>query len=68
MSNETVYPVKVVETFHIEGFWNDFVCVWKRVNIEDKEKSIIVHNDILNTVGILENEINNLGLKTHKKV
>ena len=68
MSNETIYPVKVVETFNILGQeWNDFVCVWKRVDIEDKETTITVHNEILNNIGILEQTINNYGLQTRKK-
>ena len=68
MSNETIYPVKVVETFNILGeVWNDFVCVWKRVNVEDKETSITVHNEILNNIGILEETINKYGLQTRKK-
>ena len=68
MSNETVYPVKVIETFNVLGdVWNDFVCVWKRVNIEDAEKDIIVNCDILNNVGKLEETINNYGLQTRKK-
>ena len=68
MSNETIYPVKVVETFNILGQeWNDFVCVWKRVNVEDKETSITVHNEILNNIGILEQTINKYGLQTRKK-
>ena len=68
ISNETVYPVKVVETFNVLGdVWNDFVCVWQRVNIENIEKNIIVHNEIINNIGILERTINNYGLQTRKK-
>ena len=68
ISNETVYPVKVVETFNVLGdVWNDFVCVWQRVNIENIEKNIIVHNEIINNIGILEQTINNYGLLTRKK-
>ena len=68
ISNENIYPVKVVETFNVLGdVWNDFVCIWKRVNIEDIEKKIIINNEIINTVGILEQTINNYGLKTRKK-
>jgi SAM-dependent methyltransferase len=68
VSNEMVYPVKVVETFNILGeCWNDFVCVWKRVNIEDAETEITVHNEIINNIGILEHTINNYGLETRKK-
>ena len=36
--NEEVYPVKVVETFNILGnSWNDFVCVWARIDIQEKD-------------------------------
>ena len=68
ISNETIYPVKVVETFNVLGdVWNDFVCVWQRVNIENIEKGITVHNEIINNIGILEQTINNYGLLTRKK-
>ena len=68
ISNETIYPVKVVETFNVLGDgWNDFVCVWQRVNIESIEKDIIVSNEIINNIGILEKTINNYGLQTRKK-
>jgi len=68
ISNETIYPVKVVETFNVLGdVWNDFVCVWQRVNIENIEKNIIVHSEIINNIGILEQTINNYGLCTRKK-
>jgi len=53
ISNEPIYPVKVIETFNILGdCWNDFVCVWKRVNIEDKETNITVHSEIITSIGI----------------
>lgn len=68
MSNETIYPVKVIETFNILGSkFNDFVCVWQRVNIENIEKNIIVSDEIVNNIGILENKLNKMGLKTRKK-
>ena len=68
ISNETIYPVKVVETFNVLGeVWNDFVCVWQRVDIENIEKNIIVHSEIINNIGILEQTINNYGLLTRKK-
>ncbi len=68
ISNETIYPVKVVETFNVLGnVWNDFVCVWQRVNIENIEKGITVHNEIINNIGILEQTINKYGLLTRKK-
>jgi predicted SAM-dependent methyltransferase len=68
ISNENIYPVTVVETFNVLGeVWNDFVCVWKRVNNEDKEKNITTCADIINNIGILEKTINNYGLQTRKK-
>lgn len=68
ISNEAIYPVKVVETFNVLGeIWNDFVCVWQRVSIENIEKNITVHSDIINHIGILEKTINNYGLQTRKK-
>jgi len=68
ISNEPIYPVKVIETFNILGdCWNDFVCVWKRVNIEDKETNITVHSEIITSIGILEKTINDNGLQTRKK-
>jgi SAM-dependent methyltransferase len=68
IANETIYPVKVVETFNVLGdVWNDFVCVWQRVNIENIEKNIIVHNEVINNIGILEQTINSYGLLTRKK-
>jgi SAM-dependent methyltransferase len=68
IANETIYPVKVIETFNVLGsVFNDFVCVWQRVNIEHIEKTIIVHDEIINKIGILEKTINNYGLKTRKK-
>jgi len=68
MFNETVYPTKVVETFNILGDpcdFNDFVCVWKRV--EEKETEIIIQPNIEKTIGILEKMINKEGLQTSKK-
>jgi SAM-dependent methyltransferase len=68
ISNENIYPVKIVETFNVLGeCWNDFVCVWKRVSIENTEKNILVPTEILNNIGILEQKINDYGLKTRKK-
>jgi SAM-dependent methyltransferase len=68
ISNETVYPVKVIETFNVVGdIWNDFVCVWKRVNNDNIDRSILVHTDIINTIGILEKTINTYGLTTRKR-
>ena len=68
ISNEQIYPVKVIETFNVVGdCWNDFICVWKRVSMENIEQNIIVQPEILNNIGILERTINNYGLQTKKK-
>ena len=65
VSNEEVFPVKVVETFHMVGPWHDFICVWKRCEI--KEENITVQPDILNKIGDLERRINFKKFKTVKK-
>jgi len=68
MGNEEVYPVKVVETFHIlplNEYWIDFVCVWQRV--DEPQNDITVSSDIYNNIGVLENSIQSKGLKTIKK-
>ena len=68
MSNESVYPVKVIETFNVIGSeFNDFVCVWQRVDIENIEKNITVSDKIINQIGSLEYKINQMGLQTRKK-
>lgn len=68
ISNENIYPVKLIESFNILGSqWNDFVCVWKRVDIIDKEINITLSDEIINNIGILEQTINNYGLETIKK-
>jgi SAM-dependent methyltransferase len=65
--NETIYPVKVLETFNILGnTWNDFVCVWQRTTTTTKE--ITIDNSILNNIGPLEKCINNGGNRTRKRV
>jgi SAM-dependent methyltransferase len=68
ISTEPVFPVKVVETFHIlpkNDVWIDFVCVWKRV--EEEQKDIVVNNEIVKNIGILEISLNKNGFKTKKK-
>jgi SAM-dependent methyltransferase len=68
MSNENIFPVKVVETFHIlpQGdIWMDFICIWQRVN--EKQTDIKVSKEIYNNIGKLESLINSNGLKTIKK-
>jgi len=68
MGNEEIFPVKVVETFHIlphNDTWIDWVCVWQRT--DEKEINITVDTEIATTVGILEKSINDKGMKTIKK-
>lgn len=63
-SNEEVFPVKVIETFHILPFndvWIDFVCVWQRT--DEKETEIISKNR-MNTKGILQTSLNEENYKT----
>jgi SAM-dependent methyltransferase len=66
ISNEKIFPVKVVETFTIiNNHFNDFICVWQRT--ENAVKEIIVQPEIINNIGILEKKINEKGLETRKK-
>jgi len=69
VATEVVYPVKVIETFHVlseQDTWIDFVCVWKRV--QDKETNITISTEVETNIGVLEKRINERqGLKTIKK-
>jgi SAM-dependent methyltransferase len=67
-SNEPIFPVKVVETFHIlpnNDVWCDFVCVWERVN--EIQKEIVVSKNVLENIGILEKMLNENNFDTKKK-
>lgn len=67
-SNEEVFPVKVIETFHIlpkHHNWLDFVCVWERV--DEKQTEIIVSTNISQNIGILEKALNDNNFNTIKK-
>ena len=67
-SNEEIFPVKVVETFHIlpsQDIWCDFVCVWERV--DTKETEIVVSKTVSENVYILEKALNNNSYKTIKR-
>ena len=69
VANEEVYPVKVVETFHVlplSDIWIDFICVWKRV--QDKETSITTSQEILENIGFLEKTLNNHNNNTIKRM
>jgi SAM-dependent methyltransferase len=68
MFNEEVFPVKVIETFHIlpkSDIWIDFVCIWQRVI--DKETNITISHNIVNNIGLLEKSLNENNFKTIKK-
>ena len=68
LANEPVYPVKVVETFHIlpkNDIWTDFVCVWERVN--EKQDEITVSPSISKSIGVLERKLHDNGFDTSKK-
>jgi hypothetical protein len=70
ISDEKIFPVKVVETFTIvNNEFNDFVCVWQRVDSDSENavKDIIVQPEIINNIGFLEKKINEKGLTTKKK-
>jgi hypothetical protein len=68
VANETIYPVQVIETFNVLGSeFNDFVCVWQRVEVENMERDIVTPHRIVNKIGILEHTINRFGLRTRKK-
>ena len=67
-STEEVFPVKVIETFHIlpaKDIWIDFVCVWGRTNT--KETNITVSPEVYQHIGIFEGTLNNNNYKTVKK-
>ena len=68
IANEPVFPVKVVETFHTLpkcDIWIDFVCVWERV--DEKQREIIVSNDVSKTIGKLQKALNNDNFNTIQK-
>jgi SAM-dependent methyltransferase len=67
VSNEEVFPVKVVETFYIfplEDIWTDFACIWKRVDV--KEEEITLSKDVIENIGLLEKGLNDCNYKTIK--
>ena len=67
--NEEVFPVEIVETFHIlplSDIWTDFVCIWKRTN--EKQTEILVKPEIYNNKGKLQLYLNSKGLNTTVKV
>lgn len=60
IADENIYPVKVIETFHILPFkdvWIDFICIWKRTN--ELQTEITVSKEITDTIGPLQQELDN---------
>ena len=56
--NETCWPVKVVETFHVmpkNDIWIDFVCIWKRTEVPETE--IVTPKIIRESIGPLQNAL-----------
>jgi SAM-dependent methyltransferase len=69
--NEEIYPVKVIETFHVLPKndicrWIDFVCVWQRVI--EKETEIVVSSTIRNNIGRLQKALNDNDFATLKRL
>ena len=62
MSNELIFPVKLIERFYILPKYDsyvDFICVWQRVNETQTEI-----NSSFKTNGPLEQKLNSNGYKT----
>jgi len=69
LSNEDIYPVKVVETFHvlpISDTWIDFVCIWQRTN--ETQDSILVADNVAFNAGLLQRKLNEKGARTIAKI
>lgn len=67
-SDETIFPAKVIETFHIlpkNDIWTDFVCVWERS--EELQTSIVVSEDVAKNILMLEKKLNDNKYNTKKK-
>jgi SAM-dependent methyltransferase len=68
--NEDIYPVKVIETFHIlplNDIWVDFVGIWQRVEEDKKETEIVVKETVYNNIGILQKALNDNNCRTSIK-
>jgi hypothetical protein len=71
LGNESLFPVKVIESFHIlpdRDIWMDYVCIWKRVDISQKETDIKMPIEIINSIGPLETGLRENGLRTTKTI
>ena len=57
---EPLFPVKVLESFHTHGHWQDFVCLWQRTS--ETTDSISRSHTVMNSTGPLEESIASMGL------
>jgi len=67
-NNEVVYPMKVIETFHVKPLqaeWTDFVCIWQRT--DEKESEILIKPEIYNNKGKLQSLLNHFNITTTMK-
>jgi SAM-dependent methyltransferase len=67
MSSETIFPAKVLESFHIlpkTCVWKDFVCVWQRTN--EIQTDLKVSDIVKTSVGVLETSLREQGMSTVK--
>jgi len=58
LENEEIFPVKVLETFHIlpiNDQWIDFVCIFERVNETTNE--FIISEEVSNSIGLLKQKL-----------
>lgn len=67
VANETVFPVKVIETFHISpSSWNDWICIWQRTEVP--ETSITVSPETLKSIGKVRGRLTALKYPTASKI
>jgi SAM-dependent methyltransferase len=69
MGNEEIFPVKVLETFHVlpqSEPWTDWVCIWQRVS--EKETEIVTDRKVVEEKGRLEHFMGCHNMKTIKKI
>lgn len=67
--NEDIFPVKVLETFHIlpiNDAWIDFVCIFERVNETTNE--IIINEQVSTYVGLLKQKLIDEDIKISEKI
>jgi SAM-dependent methyltransferase len=69
ISDETVYSVKVKETFYIYpkgDKWKDFICVWKRTL--RRQSKITVSEDVKKKIGPLKRKLISNGFDIRNKI